>query len=67
MDENYGEHHILGNGYRLDLVSVPRAIVLRREDDSEVARFSIWDATSEAIEQAVEDNYRTQQKQPAGH
>jgi hydroxymethylglutaryl-CoA reductase len=59
MDENYGEHHLLGNGYRLDLVSVPRAIVLRREDDSEVARFSIWDATSSAIEQAAEKDYRS--------
>jgi hypothetical protein len=67
MDENYGEHHLLGNGYRLDLVNAPRAIVLRREDGSEVARFSVWDATSRAIEQAVEDDYRTQQKQPAGH
>jgi len=67
MDENSGEHHLLGNGYRLDLVSVPSAIVLRRVDDSEVTRFSIWDATSEAIEQAVEDDYRTQQRQPAGH
>ena len=59
MDENYGEHHLLGNGYRLDLVSVPRAIVLRREDGSEVARFSIWDATSSAIEQAAEKDYRS--------
>ncbi len=58
MDENYGEHHLLGNGYRLDLVSVPGAIVLRREDGSEVARFSIWDATSTAIEQAAQEDYR---------
>jgi hydroxymethylglutaryl-CoA reductase len=59
MGENYGEHHLLGNGYRLDLVSVPRAIVLRREDGSEVARFSIWDATSSAIEQAAEKDHRS--------
>ncbi len=59
MDENYGEHDLLGNGYRLDLVSVPRAIVLRREDGSEVARFTIWDATSNAIEQAAEKDYRS--------
>jgi hypothetical protein len=58
MDENYGEHHLLGNGYRLDLVSVHNAIVLRREDGSEVARFSIWDATSKAIEQAAAKDYR---------
>jgi hypothetical protein len=66
MDENHGEHLLLGNGYRLDLVSVPGTIVLRREDDSEVARFSIWDATSKAIAQAAEEDYRTQQKEPAG-
>ena len=35
MDEVYGKHHhLLGNEYRLDLVSVPKAIVLRREDGS---------------------------------
>ena len=44
---------LLGNGYRLDLVSVPGATVLRRDDGTEVARFSVWDATSEAIEQAA--------------
>ena len=59
MDENYGEHHLLGNGYHLDLVSVPNTIVLRREDGSEVARFTIWDATSKAIEQAVENDRRS--------
>ena len=41
MTESYGKHHHLGNGYRLDLVSDPKAIVLRREDGSEVARFSV--------------------------
>ncbi len=59
MDENYGEHSLLGNSYRLDLVSVPSAIVLRREDGSEVARFSIWDATSTAIEQAAQEDQHT--------
>jgi hypothetical protein len=59
MDENYSEHHLLGNGYRLDLVGIPGAIVLRREDGSEVARFSIWDATSRAIEQAAAKDYRS--------
>ena len=70
MDESYGNHHhhhLLGNGYRLDLLSDPKAIVLRREDGSEVARFSVWDATSNAIEQAAEEDYRTQQREPAGH
>lgn len=28
MDESYRRHQHLGNGYRLDLVSVPNAIVL---------------------------------------
>ncbi len=59
MDENHAEQSLLGNGYRLDLVSVPSAIVLRREDGSEVARFSIWDATSKAIEQAAEKDHRS--------
>jgi hypothetical protein len=50
---------LLGNGYRLDLVSVPGAIVLCREDGSEVTRFSVWDATSQAIEQAAREDRRT--------
>jgi hypothetical protein len=66
MDETYGEHHLLGNGYRLDLVSVLGMVVLRREDGSEVTRFSVRDATSKAIEQAVEADYRAQQKLLAG-
>ena len=68
MEENHSEHRLLGNGYRLDLVSVPGAIVLRRkEDDSEVTRFSVWDATSRAVEQAAQEDYRTQRKEPAGY
>ncbi len=63
VDESYGKHrHHLGNGYRLDLVSDPKAIVLRREDGSEVARFGVWTATSDAIEQAAEEDYRTRQR-----
>ena len=54
---------LLGNGYRLDLVSVPGAIVLRRDDCTEVARFSVWDATSQAIEQAAQEDRRTNQNQ----
>ena len=49
----------LGNGYRLDLVSVPGATVLLREDGTEVARFSVWEATGEAIEQAAQEDRRT--------
>ena len=38
MVESYAKHHhLLGNGYRLDLVGDPTAIVLRREVGSEVA------------------------------
>jgi hypothetical protein len=53
---------LLGNGYRLDLVSVPGATLLRREDGTEVARFSVWDATGEAIEQAAQEDRRANQK-----
>jgi hypothetical protein len=61
MDDYEGQS-LLGNGYRLDLVSVPGTIVLRREDGIEVAKFSIWDATSKAIEQAAQEDQRTNQK-----
>jgi hypothetical protein len=60
MDHTEGRS-LLGNGYRLDLVSVPGATLLRREDGTEVARFSIWDATAEAIEQAAREDRRTNQ------
>ena len=60
MDHTEGRS-LLGNGYRLDLVSVPGATLLRREDGTEVARFSIWDATSKAIEQAAQEDWRTNQ------
>jgi hypothetical protein len=42
-------------------VSVPGATLLRREDGTEVARFSVWDATGEAIEQAAQEDRRTNQ------
>jgi hypothetical protein len=62
MDHTEGRS-LLGNGYRLDLVSVPNSIVLRREDGTEVARFSVWDATSETIERAArEDQSKNQQE-----
>ena len=58
--DDVGRQSFLGNGYRLDLVSVPSVIVLRREEDgTEVARFSVWDATSKAIEQADQEDQRT--------
>jgi hypothetical protein len=61
--ENTEGRALLGGAYRLDLVSVPTAIVLRREDGTEVARFSVWDATSQAIEQAAQEDRRTIQNQ----
>ena len=60
MDHTEGRS-LLGNGYRLDLVSVPGATLLRREDGTEVARFSVWDATRQAIEQAAQEDRRTNQ------
>ena len=60
MDHTEGRS-LLGNGYRLDLVSVPGTTLLRREDGTEVARFSVWDATGEAIEQAAQEYRRTNQ------
>ena len=53
---------LLGNGYRLDLVSVHSVIVLRRDDGTEVTRFRVRDATSQAIEQAAQEDQRTNQK-----
>jgi hypothetical protein len=52
--DDVGGQTFLGNGYRLDLVSIPSVVILRREDGTEVARFSVWDATSKAIEQAAQ-------------
>ena len=42
--------------------------MLRREEDgSEVVRFSIRDATSKAVEQAAQEDYRSGRKEPAGY
>jgi len=61
MDVNEGQS-LLGNGYYLDLVNNFGLIVLRRDDGTEVARFSVWDATSTAIEQAAKADQRRNQK-----
>jgi len=61
MDDNERQS-FLGKGYRLDLVSVPGVTVLRREDGTEVTRFSVWDATSKAIEQAAQEDQRRNHK-----
>ena len=60
--DNIERQSFLGNGYGLDLVSVHGVIVLRRDDGTEVTRFSVWDATGEAIEQAAQEDQRTNQK-----
>jgi hypothetical protein len=49
---------LLGHGYRLDLVRVSGKILLCREDGTEVARFSMWEATARVIEQAARDDRR---------
>lgn len=60
--EHSEKRPLLGNGYYLDLVNNHGAIVLRRDDGTEVAKFSVWDATSTAIEQAAKEDQRTNQK-----
>ena len=52
MDSNRHQS-LLGNGYHLDLVNDFGLIVLCRDDGTEVAKFSVWDAMSEAIERAA--------------
>jgi hypothetical protein len=61
MDDNERQS-LLGNGYYLDLVNGLGLIVLRRDDGTEVARFSVRDATSQAIEKAAREDRRTKQK-----
>jgi hypothetical protein len=57
MDRDEGQS-ILGNGFYLGLVNHFGLIVLCRDDGTEVARFSVWDATSDAIEQAAHEDLR---------
>jgi hypothetical protein len=47
----------IGAYHRMDLVSEPGMIVLRREDGSEVARFSVHRATLEEIVRAAKADY----------
>ena len=56
--EHEVERPLRGNGYYLDLVNHFGLIVLRREDGTEVARFSMWEATARAIEQAAREDRR---------
>ena len=52
------ERPLLGNGYYLDFVNNFGLIVLCRDDGTEVARFSVWDATSDSIERAAREDLR---------
>jgi hypothetical protein len=61
MDNNE-KHSLLGNGYYLDLVNQFGLIVLRRDDGTEVANFSVWEATGHAIDRAAREDWRTNQK-----
>jgi len=61
MDANQ-QRSLLGNGYHLDLVSNHGWIVLRRDDGTEVAEFSVWDATSEAIERTAREDLRRERE-----
>ena len=56
--EHNEERPLLGNGYYLDLVNHFGLIVLCRDDGTEVARFSVWDATSQAIERTAQEDLR---------
>jgi hypothetical protein len=47
----------IGPYHHMDLVSEPGMIVLRREDGTEVATFSVWGTTLEEIERAAEEDY----------
>ncbi len=44
--------------YRMNIVSEPGVIVLRRSGGSEVAKFSMSGATLEEIERAAQEDHR---------
>ena len=46
----------IGPYHRIDLVSEPGMIMLRRDDGSEVARVTVWGARLEEIERAAEED-----------
>jgi hypothetical protein len=62
MDHNEG-HSLLRNGYRLDLVRVSGKTVLCREDGTEVARFSMREATARPIEQTAHEDRRKKSRE----
>ena len=45
--------------HRMDIVSEPDVIILRRSDGSEVAKFSMLGATLEEIERTALEDYRS--------
>ncbi len=57
MSDDYDPMQIVP-GYRMDIVSEPGVIILRRPDGSEVAKFSVLGATLEEIERAALEDYR---------
>jgi hypothetical protein len=62
MDHDEGRS-LLGHGYRLDLVRVSGKIVLCREDSTEVARFSMREATARTIEQTAHEERRKKNRE----
>ncbi len=54
---SYDPMHIEPN-HRMDIVSEPGLIILRRPDGSEVAKFSMLGATLEEIERAAHEDHR---------
>ncbi len=61
MDSNQ-EQSLLSNGYYLDSVNNVGLIVLCRDDGTEVAKSSVWDATGVAIERAARGSLEKNQQ-----
>ena len=57
MTDDYDPMQVLP-GYRMDIVSEPGVIILRRSDGSEVTKFSMLGATLEEIERAAQEDSR---------
>jgi hypothetical protein len=57
MSDEYDPMYV-SSGYRMDIVSEPGVIILRRFDGSEVAKFSMLGATLEEIERAAQEDSR---------
>jgi hypothetical protein len=53
-----GDPMLVPPSHRMDLVSEPGFVVLRRLDSTVVARFSVLGATLEEIEKAAEEDRR---------